>query len=554
MVTTAITWIGHADVLLAINAGERCSRIVADEASHLRRGLTDPSQDRRDDGRLAPFVRHCGDDLSRLFVLCDYEDQAIRTAISEWLEADLGLRGRCTLVPVNAANPNDYAAAYIAAERLVRTLPAGTRLAYYAAPGTSAMRVALMFLAKTRSPGVLYHLPAGQEQPEVLDLPFDLEADFLPYLAEQRRLAAASVGLAGVGEIPECAISGASPAIVEARALAYHHAQWDFDVLIHGESGTGKDVLARFIHKNSSRFRASEHDGFYAINCAEISPNLLASELFGHTRGAFTDASSNKTGIFERANKGTLFLDEVGECSLELQAALLRVLQPIDDRRPTIRRVRYVGGEKEVDVDVRLIAATNRNLRDMVDEGTFRLDLYQRISSLVIRLPSLAERRDDIPMLADEMLGNLNAAVGRINAADHPKSLTVAAKRALQNAAWPGNARGMQNILRRAFVFSRQDAIDESDILRALSHDPFASPTRAPILERAFGDRFSLDELKSELYSHYIDRALRDAEGNVSRASRLLGYADEGRLRKQLSRLGIEAEKYKPKREPLDGL
>lgn len=546
--TASITWIGHADILLAIAASEQATRITAAQAVGLRAGITDPSPDRRDDGRLAPFIRHALTKRCHLYVLCDYAGEGLREVIDAWLRIDLGLNERVTLVPVESTNPNDYASAYVAAERFVRSLPIGSRLVYYASPGTTAMRVALMFLAKTCAPGVLYHLPAGYERPELLELPFDLEADFLPHLAEKRRLAAASVGLARVEEIPECAISGASPAIVGARALAYHHAQWDFDVLIHGESGTGKDVLARFIHRNSSRFRAGEHDGFYAINCAEISPNLLASELFGHTRGAFTDASSNKTGIFERANKGTLFLDEVGECGLELQAALLRVLQPIDDRRPTIRRVRYVGGDKEVDVDVRLIAATNRNLRDMVDEGKFRLDLYQRISSLVIRLPSLAERRDDIPMLADEMLGNLNAAVGRINAADHPKALTVAAKRVLKNAAWPGNARGMQNILRRAFVFSRQDTIDEADILRALSHDPFASPTRAPILERSFGDRFCMDELEAELYAHYIDRALRDAEGNVSRASRLLGYTDEGRLRKQLSRLGIEAEKYKPKR------
>ncbi len=540
-----VTWVGHADALVAIASRDNVSGLAPGEAEGFRHRLNGPAEDRKYDGRLLPFVKHCSHWIDHLYVLCDYGDPRLVELITTWLREDLGLRDRVTLIPVELSNKNDYAAAYTAADQLLRTFPACTHLGYYVAPGTTAMRVALIFLAKTRYPGRLFHLPAGSDQAEPLDLPFDLEADFLPYLAERRRIAATSSGLATIAQLPDCAISGTSRAIVEARTLAYYHAQWDFDVLIHGESGTGKDVFARVIHHNSRRLCSAAHNGFFAVNCAEFSPQLLTSELFGHTKGAFTDASTDKVGVFERASGGTLFLDEIGECSLELQASLLRVLQPVDDTKPTIRRVRYVGGAKEVDVDVRLIAATNRDLRAMVDAGTFRLDLYQRISSLALRVPSLSERREDIPALADDLLEKLNASVGRSKAAGTGKSLTIAAKRVLKSADWPGNVRGVLNILRRAFVMTHSDVLDEPDIVRALQHDPFGSPAREPILERTFDDSFSIDGIEAELYVHYIDRALRDTQGNISRASKLLNYPDEARLRKQIARLRIDVAKYK---------
>ncbi len=222
-------------------------------------------------------------------------------------------------------------------------------------------------------------------------------------------------------------------------------ADTDVTVLLRGESGTGKEVLARAIHFNSKR----KNKPFIAINCAALPESLIESELFGYEKGAFTGASSLKKGKFELADGGTIFLDEIGDMPLELQAKLLRVLQE--------REITRLGGAKPVKVDVRIIAATNRNLEQMVAEGKFREDLYYRLSVVTIYIPPLRDRKEDIPLLAEHILNKLSERHGR------KISISSEAISVLMQCDWPGNVRQLENCLERAVIFSEDNVLRPED-------------------------------------------------------------------------------------------
>ncbi len=218
-------------------------------------------------------------------------------------------------------------------------------------------------------------------------------------------------------------------------------------VLLTGESGTGKELVARAIHKRSSRSAAP----FVAINCGAIPENLLESELFGHKRGAFTDASSDRRGLFEEANGGTLFLDEIGELPLNLQVKLLRVVQ-----EDSIRRL---GDSKDIDVDVRLIAATHRDLAADVKAGRFREDLFYRINVLLIHIPPLRNRREDVNLLIDHFISRNNARLGT-----RSRGVSTEARKLLLEYAWPGNVRELENTIERAMVLTETDLLEVGDL------------------------------------------------------------------------------------------
>src|SRR5205809_4348707 len=206
-------------------------------------------------------------------------------------------------------------------------------------------------------------------------------------------------------------------------------------VLITGESGTGKELVAKAIHLNSPR----AEEAFISVNCGAFTETLLESELFGYVRGAFTGATTNKKGLFEVSDKGTIFLDEVGDTSLAMQVKLLRVLQE--------RKLRRVGGTEEIPVDVRIIAATNRDLSEMVAENQFREDLFYRISVIPLELPPLRHRRDDIPLLAGHFLNRLNVTMGK-----KVDRISDEALKKLETYEWPGNVRELENAMERAFI------------------------------------------------------------------------------------------------------
>jgi DNA-binding NtrC family response regulator len=299
------------------------------------------------------------------------------------------------------------------------------------------------------------------------------------------------------GGKPLVGVSGALRELVEQARKA---AESKSTVLLVGESGTGKEVLARSIHAWSPR--ASRP--FIAVNCVALSEELLESELFGHEKGAFTGAHQQKPGKFELANHGTIFLDEVGDIRESLQAKLLRVLQEHEFER--------VGGTKPIRVDIRVIAATNRNLEEAVKGGRFREDLYYRLNVVRLRLPPLRERREDIPGLAEHFLRKYCAETGK---AIH--GISAEAVDLLKAHPWPGNVRELENAVERAVVLGAGAEISPLDlglrtIDRTVASLPGAEPRIGPFHE-------GVEEFKREL----IRRALEQAKGNQTRAAEILG-------------------------------
>jgi Nif-specific regulatory protein len=287
----------------------------------------------------------------------------------------------------------------------------------------------------------------------------------------------------------------------------------DSTVLIRGESGTGKEVAARAIHRKSRR--ASRP--FVAINCATLSETLLESELFGHEKGAFTGAVMRKTGKFEVADTGTLFLDEVGEIPPPLQAKLLRVLQE--------REFDRLGGTRPIQVDVRVIAATNRDLEKAIREGTFREDLFYRLNVISFTMPPLRERREDIPLLASHFAARFGFKLGRRVAGFTPEARAL-----LQRYAWPGNVRELSNTVERAIVLGEGDLIRPEDLPETILEAPSDAAGKAPIT------RFheTINETKKRLILGAVD----EARGNITKAAELLGL-NANYLHRLISNLGL---------------
>ncbi|GMV44116.1 MAG: sigma-54-dependent Fis family transcriptional regulator [Myxococcales bacterium] len=299
-----------------------------------------------------------------------------------------------------------------------------------------------------------------------------------------------------------------APAMATVVAALRRVAPTNATVLLSGESGTGKEVAARAIHEWSSRAKAP----FVAVNCAALAPSLVESELFGHERGAFTGARERKRGRLEVADGGTLLLDEVGELDPGLQVKLLRVLQE--------RRFERVGGTQTVEVDVRIVAATNRDLPRLVESGSFRLDLYHRIAVFPIHLPPLRERPEDLQPLADALLARAARALGRGRL-----TLTDEARQWLAAQRWPGNIRELANALERAAILADGALVDTPHLSMLGPAIPSATPKEQPL---------ALEELERDA----IERALARVDGNRRKAAELLGIA-ERTLYDRLKRFGI---------------
>jgi transcriptional regulator with PAS, ATPase and Fis domain len=292
-------------------------------------------------------------------------------------------------------------------------------------------------------------------------------------------------------------ILGKSRPMREVFELIRRVADSPTNVLITGESGTGKELVAKAIHYNSDRREAP----FVPINCAAIPDQLLESELFGHMRGAFTDAKMDRRGLFEEAQKGTLFLDEISELPLMLQAKLLRAIQE--------REIRRLGSTKPIQVDVRLIAATNLHLAEEVKAKRFREDLYYRLNVIEIRLPPLRERREDIPLLVEAFLQKCATANRK------PLDASEAALAMLMDYEWPGNVRELENVVERAVTLARGDKVLPDDLPPAVQ----GARGERRVLDEAADRILPLDEMEKE----YIRKILEKAGGNKYQAAQLLG-------------------------------
>jgi transcriptional regulator with PAS, ATPase and Fis domain len=271
-------------------------------------------------------------------------------------------------------------------------------------------------------------------------------------------------------------------------------------VLISGESGTGKELIARAIHKQSQR----RTKPFVSVNCAAISEHLIESEIFGHERGAFTGAVEKHLGKFELANTGVLFLDEVSSLRLDLQAKLLRVLQE--------REFERVGGSKTIRVDVRIVAATNQDLKQMVAAHTFRDDLFYRLNVVPIHVPPLRERKEDIPLLVDHFLAKYNKESRR-----HVQGFTPAALAALCHYHWPGNVRELENVIERLVAIAARGTLGVEDLPLDLVTE------RRQIVADIFVRGASLRQAKAEFERHYILRTLEKTRWNQTEAAKMLG-------------------------------
>ncbi len=352
--------------------------------------------------------------------------------------------------------------------------------------------------------------------------PFDLEDVLLRVqrFFERQALANEVQKLRQLAERdPNEYIIGNSPAMQEVFKTIGRVARTDATVLITGETGTGKELVATTIHRNSGY----AHGPLIKVNCAALPETLLESELFGHEKGAFTGAIAQKKGHFERANRGTIFLDEIGEMTLSTQKKLLRVLQE--------REFERVGGTVPVKVDVRVITATNKNLPQEVREGAFREDLYFRLNVIEIYLPPLRDRRDDIPILVEHFLHK-----HRISASSRPTQISGGAMRMLLEHDWPGNVRELENTIERAIVMAQGSVITEDLIT-------FTSADQGHFIDisSSVRSRTPMREVLQEVERQMIREALRQSSGDRVAAASLLGL-DLAELTEKLGNYGIPLE------------
>ncbi|MGC2235660.1 MAG: sigma-54 dependent transcriptional regulator [Pyrinomonadaceae bacterium] len=308
-----------------------------------------------------------------------------------------------------------------------------------------------------------------------------------------------------------------SPEMDKVKKLILKVAKSNSTLLIRGESGTGKELIARAIHKNSLR----TDEVFQAVNCAAINENLLESELFGHEKGSFTGAINEKKGLFEIADGGTLFLDEIGELDIALQAKILRALQE--------KQIRRVGGTREMNVDVRVVAATNRDLLKMTQDGRFREDLYYRLNVLSIELPALRERRTDVPVLINYFLEKHTRGTNRKIA------IEPAARKLLENYSYPGNIRQLESAIERAILLSENNTITVEDLPPEMVRE--TAPASADDLFKLPAEGVNFEDVERSL----IMQAMERTDNNITKSAKLLGLTFRT-LQYRLEKFGIKRE------------
>ncbi len=447
--------------------------------------------------------------FDEVFLLSDYDERVVGPYV-KWLKART--KTRIEVLHERLSGPTEFGEIYEAAVRSVQRA-IGERhrdvaLAFHLSPGTPAMAAVWILLGKTRFPAELIE-SSREHGVRTASVPFDISADFIPDLLREQDDRLRQGSAAEPPDAPEFAdILHRSRVMARLIQRARRVAVRNVPVLIEGESGTGKEMLARAIHRASPRGQRT----FIAVNCGAIPDQLVESELFGHERGAFTDAKDARKGYFEAAEGGTLFLDELGELPGPAQVKLLRAIQEGEVVR--------LGATKPLKVDVRIIAATNRTLTEEITAGRFREDLFYRLAVAVLKIPPLRERAGDLGVLVDHLLDQVNReAAGEPGYKD--KRLSAGAKNLLLSHAWPGNVRELLNTLRRAAIWSEGAAISSEDVREALL--PVATSGRKDVLGRPLGGGLNLPELLKEVARSYLLRAMDEARGNKTKAAELVG-------------------------------
>lgn len=466
----------------------------------------------------------------RVYLLTNYDFERSKNFCT-WLESLTAYSSSTVdLYSVDLVSPIDYTDIYNQVSRNLAEagLPRDdVSLTFHLSPGTPAMAAIWIILAKTRFPAKLIQTSRHGGVHSV-DFPFDLASDFLPeYL---KRSGERVKRLTNVKQLapPEFGkIIHASPQVAEQIHLARRVAVFDVPVLILGETGTGKELFAEAIHAASPR---SQH-AFIAVNCGALSPELANSELFGHKRGAFTGASTERKGHFQTASGGTLFLDEVGDLPLDTQVRILRALQA--------QEITPLGQSSPVKVNVRVVAATHRDLISDVAAGRFREDLFHRLAVGILRLPPLRDRGIDVRLLAEHFLGQINADSADLPESQH-KHLSEEALSTLEKQRWPGNIRELYHTLLRAVIWSGGSEISAGDVGSALLPTDSAAVVRDHVQDVPEGS--GLQALLDATARSQIERALRAAGNRRTVAAKQLGFANHQTLANWMRKLGMEGD------------
>jgi transcriptional regulator with PAS, ATPase and Fis domain len=471
-------------------------------------------------GPIAQAIRAVSFD--RILLLNNFPDVEVKPYL-DWLQGikNLPVSSR----QVTLTSPTNFAEIYEAATDAVQSccneFGSDMDFTFHLSPGTPAMAAVWILIAAGRYPAQL--IESSREQGiKTVTIPFEIAAEYLPRLREkedlltQERFAALPPNLPAFEEIIHQ--SDTMKRVVErARRVAPRN----LPVLIEGESGTGKELLARAIHVGGCAFNGP----FVAVNCGAIPDNLMESEFFGHKKGSFTGAATDRKGHFLEADGGTLFLDEIGELPLAMQARLLRALQQGE--------VTPVGTSKPVPFKTRIIAATNRNLIDEVGDGRFREDLFYRLAVATLRLPPLRDRQGDLGILTDKLLAQVNRELTTA------LTLSPGARALLLAHSWPGNVRELLNTLHRVAAWCEETVISVDEMREAIL------PARAVKQEQAgdiapLSEGFSLPNLLAEISKSYLLKGMKQVGGNKTKAAKLLGLPNYQTLDNWLRKYGVE--------------
>lgn len=524
-----VSWIGHTDLKALLEGATTSLRKEIEEV------VRPPYDAPKDGGPIKTLVSQ--EDFDHIFLISDNSTSLTKQYV-QWLGNNASVKH------VKLQTPTDYSEIYKVASDFMAEITnklEGKKyeLSILLSPGTPAMAAIWVLLGKTKYSAVFWQTWNGKANRE--NIPFDLTLDVVPELISSSdnifhhlstRSPEETKGFEG--------IIGDSKAIRIAVGRAQKAAIRDVSILLTGESGTGKEMFARAIHRASRRCEKP----FIPINCAAIPRELLESELFGHTKGAFTGAEKAKDGAFKRADGGIIFLDEVGECDMQIQAKLLRVLQSPPDQPPCYREFYPVGATKPEASNVRVIAATNRDLLSLIEKNEFREDLFYRLAVITIKLPPLRDRRSDIPRIAQAIINQINQDFSLQDASYEHKIFSPATNIFIKKHSWPGNVRELYNAILQASVMSDSKIINPEDI-RATLIESSGKLVDKELLNEPLGEGFSIEEHLNSIHRHYLQRAIREANGVKTKAATLLGLKSYQAMDAQIERLKVDLKDIK---------
>ncbi len=495
-------------------------------------GVTDIKSSEQSNGNLGPIAGAITSrDYKIVHIISDFCVQTTEQ-YKKWLT------DTTSVVPhirnVKLKDPMDFANVYDYSKQLVTDIKKSHQekdIVFDISPGTPAMASVWIILSRTLFTGVELIESAKQDsdgnyQVRTAQVPFEISVDRMVAMLldpdEKLKLLFQSLPPKNA-KFPS--IIYKCEKMERVITLARHAAIRNVPVLLLGESGTGKELIANIIHTQSLRAQKP----FECINCGAIASNLIESEMFGHVKGAFTGAFNKREGRFKLADNGTLFLDEIGDLDFDLQVKLLRAIQE--------KKITPVGSCESNNVDVRIIAATHKNLIDEVAKGNFRSDLFYRLGVAIINIPPLRERGKDIDLLVDYYMDRINEEFAKQPCYEVAKKISSSGRTALGDYHWPGNVRELENTLKRAAMWTPGTTIDKQDILNAIitvKSDPVDD-----IFNQPLGAKLDINELMGKVAKHYISRAWKESGGNKSRAAELIGLGNHQTFRTWMKKYDV---------------